>query len=357
MKTIKKYIDFFYWMICDSLLRYRNKVLLVSFADFVGVSMQVAALWVLLQYIFHLESGKPINILDYSIVARDSFQVFFVFTTVAFFLLLLSAWLIFYSDVQKIKLRVLFERFCSQRAFLAYEKKSFFLFLATEKLKNTGISKIAIGDARYYSRALFMVFNLLKPVCYLVIAVPAMLYISTRLTFILGAVVLISLFFQYLVSKNAAKQSVLLENYNMRSNLEKKQLISFLDACSLSNEADSKDRVKDKIKLFFSSRTIVNRYKTLEERLKGAPQSSFISNVLMAFGIFIILIVLIRQSLFIEPQWASTIAFLISLKISLSQLGAINRILTGINRFYPQISRYRRFICFNFNDSDTGIDD
>ncbi|SFH81356.1 hypothetical protein SAMN05192551_103137 [Tindallia magadiensis] len=351
MKPIKKYLDFFRWMISDSLMRYSKRVIIISLTDFLGVTMQVAALGVVLQYIRSLESGRPVSFFGYSVIAQESFGIFLSFASVSFFLLLISAWMIYYSDVQKFKLRVSFDEYCSKRAILKYSNDWLFSpeLLKKERAgQDIDVSKVATGDARFYSRALFMTLNLLKPAYYFLIAVPAMLYISLGLTLILGLIISVSLFYQYKVSKNAAKQSMLLEKYNQEAGVERKKLLSFIDLNVLSNTTHYRKEMENAVERTFQSKAITSRYKALEERLKGAPQSTLVSNILMAVGIFVILIIFIGQSLLYEPQWAITIAYLVAIKVALNQLSRVNRILTGINRFYPQISRYRRFVC---NDS------
>ena len=84
-------------------------------------------------------------------------------------------------------------------------------------------------------------------------------------------------------------------------------------------------------------------YEAFKGWVAGGGKSEFVGNMLIAIGVFLILLILGGDVLRTGEGWADVIVYILALQFAFSELRTLTRVITNMNRFYPQFRQYKRF--------------
>ena len=255
-------------------------------------------------------------------------------------LLLLSAWLIYFSKTKTIALMRKYEEFCAKRIFSLFGS-SIKVWKPPEQSFNNDrtIFRLVRIDSRNNSRALGIILAIAVPTIILLVSICTLFYTNIFLTCLM-LVFGIASFFQYKINIVGVRNSTRMENYVRDYGIEYNQIIQRQK--NLSNPLPENEAWFEN-GLFASDR--IKRYRdAYAGRLKVLETSHFVSNILFAIAIFMLLLIMGTRIIFKADNWSSLVIYLIALRYVLVNLRQLSRQITNINRFYPQIKRYFLFL-------------
>lgn len=328
-------------MMTDSIWRFKKDSYIILLTGFFGASFQLWTIALAIYYARALEKGKIINLFGYEFQTRTSIILIFLLGMGVLFSLLLSAGLIYFSRIKTIALMRRYEEFCIKRIL--------FLFDSCTKIwvppdqgfgNNRTIFRLVRTDSRNNGRVLGALFVVFSTIITLLMSVSILSYINIYLTCLMFVFFGISSFFQYRINIAGIRNSTLMENYTRDAMLEYNQIVNRQKCISIPL---SWDELWFERKIF-SAGKIKQYIEAYIGRLKAVENSQFISNVLFAITIFVLLLALGIRIIIKGDNWSNLIVFLIALRVVLVNLKQISKQITSINRFYPQVKRYFQFI-------------
>jgi hypothetical protein len=347
----KKYIEGFYqklyqywpvfkWMIFDSVWRFKGVATLILVAGFLGVTFQVAAIGQVIRYAKVLESGEIVRFLGYEFEPRTSWGLLLMLGGGILFSLLISAWLIYYSRTNTLKLCRRYEEFCTKRILvICGSELKFWMEPEGTYGDERDFLKLSRTDARYCGLALRMILNAIIPAITFVVAFAALLYINLLLTLLIMVLVLISSGFLYKVNIVGARSTSMMEENSGKTAQEYNRIIQQQKGISAP--------IQDSEAIFrnlFSSKTVKQYLNAFEGRFKAIENSQFVSNILIAVSTFVIFVILGSRIIFEGEGWGRLIVYLVALRYGLTNLKQCSRSITSTNRSYYQVRRYFYFL-------------
>lgn len=336
------------WLLSDSLWRFRGSSVLTFASGFFGVSFQIVAVGQVLFYAKLMEGGEAQTILGYEFEARDSLRVLVLWAFGALVSLLISAWLIYFSRANALRLARRYEEFCAKRV-LSLAGSS--LKLWTESGNGVGTDRsilmIARADSRYCGVTIRLLLNLVTPAVTSLFAITAIIYINPILTFMILGIVAVSAIFQYRVNVTSVRHSHNLEKYARDVGREYYKIIKQQQwtAVPLPEEDPL-------LKEIFVSTKVKKYMDAFEGRRKSLESSHLVSNILLATAVFMIMITLGSSIIIHGEGWGRLIIYLVALRFALVNLKQSTRSITAINRYYPQLKRYFKFLKYTVMPSD-----
>ncbi|OEF96833.1 hypothetical protein BHF68_07170 [Desulfuribacillus alkaliarsenatis] len=338
--TIVNYYEVIKWMLKDSLFRFRKMSILIIIGEAIGVFLQASAILLAIQYVYMLEKNEYLTMFVISGYPRELIELFIIVCVMVFTLLFVAAMLLYLSGTKMYHLRIHYQKFCSKRVLSNYYDCRFHTNFNRE-YNESKIMCLTSSDSTFCGRVLRMTLSLIRPLIIFAVSLPIMVYLETRVSVIVIILAFISLLFQYKVSKAAAGYSINVERNAGAASKERRELFNSL---SLAPKNINSELVNEYIDKAYGRGSLNKFYSALYGRLLSLEKSSFISNILIAAGIFFILVILIREALLYDKSWTIVVAYIVAVRFTLMSLRQVNRLLTSINRFYPQLKRYYQFI-------------
>ena len=341
IETIRQYGATLKMIAADSIWRFKKESFFILLAGFLGTSFQLLTIGLALYYAHALEKGGIIKLLGHEFQARTSIVLLFLLGTGVLFFLLLSAGLIYFSKTKTIALMRKYEEFCAKRIFSLFgscikvwtpPNQSF--------IDDRTISRIVRIDSRNNSRAMGILLVTVVPAITLLVSVCTLFYTNISLTCLMIVFFGIASFFQYKINIVGVRNSTRMENYVRGSALEYNQIIQRQKSISIPLSKNESWFEKE----IFSSGKIKQYIDAYVGRLKVLETSHFVSNILFAITIFLLLLIMGTRIIFKADNWSSLIVYLIALRFLLVNLRQLSRQITNLNRFYPQIKRYFQFL-------------
>ncbi|UCD36409.1 MAG: ABC transporter ATP-binding protein, partial [Nitrospiraceae bacterium] len=339
-ESVRRYLVLLRKIFNDSLLRFRGRSFLVLVAGFLGVTFQVQAIGLSIYYAKLIEKGDVVTLLGHDFHARSSLPFLSLVAAGVLLSLLISAWLIYYSRTGILSLGRRYEEFCSKRLLLSFGS-SLRVCDTTEKGlgSDAGILRLARTDARYSGRIFRLMLSAIVPLITLVAAVVCLFYINAILTIVTICLMGVSAAFQYRVSVAGARSSTRMEKASIGASAEYRKIIQQQKGTSVNS--DSKQNWLENIFRKSEVRRFLDAY---EGRLRVIEKSRFVSDILLAFAIVSILLMMGASIISEKQGWGRLIVYLIALRYMLVNLKQTVTKITSINRFFPQLKRYFAFL-------------
>jgi len=341
IEIIRQYSATLKLIASDSVWRFKKESVFILLAGFLGTSFQLLTIGLAIYYAHTLEKGGIVKLLGYEFPARTSIVLLFLLGTGVFFLLLLSAWLIYFSKTKTIALMRKYEAFCSKRILSLFGSSVKVWAPPTQSAADDRtIFRIVRIDSRNNSRALGILLATVVPAITLLVSVFTLFYTNISLTCLMIVLFGIASFFQYKINVVGVRNSTRMENFIRGAMLEYNQIIQRQKGISIPLSKNEFWLEKE----LFSSGKIKQYIDAYIGRLKVLENSHLVSNILFAITIFILLIIMGSRIILKADNWSSLIVYLIALRFLLVNLRQLSRKITQLNRFYPQINRYFQFL-------------
>ena len=183
-----------------------------------------------------------------------------------------------------------------------------------------------------------MLLSIVIPTITMIAALSILFYLDALLTSIILILAVAFIYFQYLVSKQAAGYSIRFDNLSPFAALEYKELIQHF---KMKDGSNGSEPLVDRV---FGEGPIRNQLNAYEGRLKALENSRLISNLFMAAVMGLILLIMGAGIIMEGSGWSRLIVFVVALRYAMGNLQSTFSSLTAINRFYPQVRRYFSFV-------------
>lgn len=193
----------------------KKRIVLALAANVAGVTLQGAALSLLVYYANLMESGESFSLLRFNLETRDQATFLGVVAVIGAFLLV-SAGLIFSGSRLITNIALDFASHCSQRVLALAAARPPHDVAPSEAPYPNRVSGRATGLVTI-ARAVRPLMQLSNPLAMLAYSIVVLLYIDPLLTFGVAMFVVPSLFFQYLVNYIAAQNEKRMPQARARS--------------------------------------------------------------------------------------------------------------------------------------------
>lgn len=316
-----------------SLFRFsRSLTVLAVGAAVAGVTMQGAALALLLYYANLMEEDRPLSLGPLAIEVASREQTTFLGAMAAVALILLaSAGLIFLGNMRTIRLAIDFAAHCSRRT-IALENARPPMDQAPSGTpypgKITGRATGLVGIARGV-RPLLRVVNPLMLFAY---SLAILVYIDWLLTLIVSLIIAPSMLFQYKVNYLAAQNQKRLGRARERAH---KAIAGLLDGLAFAPRLHASETAR--LRAAYDDDRIDELKRRYGFRVAAQPYSQMVSDIIIAVVAVGVAARLGSLALSGAMSWSSFIGFLLFARIALTSLRGVMSAITGFARHYPRV--------------------
>lgn len=312
------------WLVVEStrILVWRGVV--GSMLALIGPVLQISAVVMILAYASWLASGESRMILGTEWVPRESSGALLTVVSVTSAMLVVAAIARWIGAVLMLRSRLRMERVFGES--LADRAATEFSIpgIGQESglLRPGDVIRVARRDGRAAGRVVVSLHMAVPALVLAVAAIVALLWIAPFLTLLLLPVFVLSSWMLAVIGRRGAAASRRLEEATPVATAAIKEALRHPNPSRVFDE----DAVRASGEAYLG-------------RLRGTPDSHFVSDLSLAVLVTIILAVLGPGD---EAGWERLVAFLVGLRILQSNLRQLSGRLAGLNRFYPQLHRLRR---------------
>lgn len=357
--VITKYKNFIQWYLPDTLFRYRKDFSLILILSICGIVFQALTFGAIIYYANLLASGNhlvaDLYLVQIGFNPRESLELL-LFTSIATVVCLsLASMFIYYARTKNIRMGRRYNEFCIERLLelVARYKQPLQETSEGNFVDEKYLMRLMIGDARLCGRVLRIVLDMIVPFITLLFTFAVLLYLNVALTLIILLFMSGYVLIQGYISLSGAKDTKKFEGYTP---LVRKILNDLLKQKTSTIDFLHKNSTKDKR----SYRTLADRvgaissqFNAFEGRVRATEQSRLLSGLFMATMTGLLIFIFGNKIITSGIGWGELLVYIVALKLGLTSLQIVFGQLTTVNRFYPQIQRYRRFVCAYFNQSSS----
>ncbi|MGH8488797.1 MAG: hypothetical protein ACREXS_08040 [Gammaproteobacteria bacterium] len=298
------------------------------------------AMFISYLYLKTMEQGADLPVLGWVITPRQSFLMMAFFGGGVLALTLVSAVWTGRAKIDAITLAREYADFCAQRAIVALgEIKNNILQAPGKEFGRAGAHQIAMRDAYACGLIARIGINGLLPVGAVIVAGVSLFIIEVALSTIVFLLLSAAAWHLYRASVQGAGHRKVSERKGRASAIERRRLLE-----RLSYMAAPIGREDRELQFVFQQGATKEWGDAMEAQRQVLERVTLVSNVAIAITAFLILMVKGAGILRDEGDWSTLFAYLIVLSIFTTNFARLARLLTSINRFYPSVSRYARFV-------------
>jgi ABC-type multidrug transport system fused ATPase/permease subunit len=344
------YAEVTLWMVKDTLLRNRWQNLLGTSLQFAGLSAQVIAVTLTLGYAQRLESNTPLDIVGFEFIPQASIPLLVFVAAASGGLLLISSLMTWASQKIILNLRRGYYEFCMERLFRLLKERG-----APQQLKQTegqvrALFMLVRRDGLYCSRYYGALIGAIVPGVTAAAALATCIYTDWTLTIALFAALGVI--------------GPILYRGNRQSSGLSNQVDQRAPACAKELRGQLLEGLQG------ADKTMVERpdsdawMDAYMGRLGAAIHSDLVVNLLMSAAISTLVAGVGYQSITSHAGWGRIVIYLVALRYFLVHLKGLARMITTMNQFYVQSSRYRAYVLHGQipiegspGDTDDGMED
>lgn len=337
----QRYFAFLAWLIGDAFLRYRWRLLLLLAANIGGLACHAGALYLSYHYAAALESDKTLHLLGVALRARSSFELLIVVAGAVLALTLAAAFLIMRGRVEAVTLARDYGDFCSRRIYsLVSRLPSSATAEVNHDLSPTGpLRELARGYAARCGVVLRMLARSLLSFGTVLVAGVALVVIDAVLSAILAAILAVAGVFLYRANLASAAGLAATATALGRVGPERRAVWERVQRSAAPLAVD--DSV---LAGMFRSGAAGKVAEATTRQHLAMERGYFIAQVALGCAIFLILLVQGSATLRAESNWSVLVAYLGVFSIFASHFASTMRLAVAVNRFYPLLAAYARFV-------------
>lgn len=350
-EIFRRYASFLKWFLPDTMRQYKLSVALVIVTSTIGVGFQALTFGAIIYYANLLASGDhlvaDLYLMQIDLNPRESLELLMVASVATLVCLALSATFIYFARTGNINIGRRYNEYCIERLLdlVARDKQPILETPEGKFVDEKYLMRMMVGDARLCGRVLRIMLDMIVPIITLLFAFGVLLYLNAELTFIILACMSGYVAFQAHVSRGGAKNTQKFEGYTP---LVIKILRDLLNQnTTLTNHISKKTSYKSRSYRSISDRSgaIRSQFNAFEGRVRATEQSRLISGLFTAIMVGLLLFILGQRIITSGIGWGELLVYLVALRFAMISLQLVFGQLTTVNRFYPQIQRYGRFVC------------
>jgi len=333
---ISRYKSVMKWLWLEAYGSYKALSLASGICMFVALALKLGSLALLAKYLHVLERNTVLVVLGYDFgPARTSFSLLVTATSVSLGMFALSSVVQYLSEVYSMRLCIRFEERCVSRALSVIARLGSHPRMA--RLQPDFVRIVSI-DARFCGTTARLILRSLLPGITAVTMLAALLYLNAGLTASLIILVLMLVPFLYKSSLKGARHSKQLEEQTPKANIQKRQIVE-----ELAEKWRQSDSGEFKVEQEFQQGPLRLGLDAYFGRLVASAESTFLASLLMAVAIFTLLLQEGTHLLQLNSSWGQFTTYLLVLRMCLNNFTQISGLAAGINRIYPQVSRFMKF--------------
>lgn len=348
---IHRYFSFLGWFLPDSVLRYRLSVTVVVITSLVGVGFQALTFAAIIFYANLLATGDHLiaNLygLDIDLNPRQSIELLLATSVTSLIFLSLSSLSIYFSRVQNIGIARRYNEYCIQRIMILLErgKQPFHENLGLDQLNDKYILRMVLAESRICGRVLRTLLDMIVPLITLIFALGTLLYLDVAITGIVFLFLLGYLVCQAYISRYGAISTSDFENYRPLVTRKLKEILR--RSISANNHRGAKGNsylIKNLCKQSFRSGVIKKQFDAFDIRIKVTEQSRLLTGFFAALMVCLLFFILGQKIIVSGFGWGGLLVYLVALRFAMTSLQLVFGQITTVNRFYPPVQRYSRFV-------------
>lgn len=335
-EQIGRYRTVVAWFAKDAYGRFRGRVLLIFAYSLLAMGCLMGALGVIFFYIRALEDGTVLTYGAYEIVTRESTVLLIAAATAGLLLFAASFVFKYAANLQALAIGRAYEEHCTRRAIAligAHGGRPEARAWAGET------ARLIQSDPRLCGRVARITVNMILPVLVFAATFAVLLVLDLWLT--LAVIVLIgaALPFLYVVNVRGARHSIAMEETKKAAIASKRQLVATNAERGAPLNPDSPEMRQP-----FSEGAMARHLDAYVGRLRASDNSELVTNIVMGIGVVVILASKSSQILATGQGWSELAVYMVALRVNLTSVTQASTTLTSVNRFYPQVARYFRFL-------------
>lgn len=325
------------WVLNDAIWRFKRRVLVLGAFGGLGIFMQGSALGAALLYARRLETGDPVELLGRQLNPRTDVELLAIVAIAVTAALLLAGYLLY--------------RFKSGAISLGREYESLRLeetLRAARRLPHPAVPESAAllqedhlfqvqRDARLCGRVLRKLVEGLVPLATVPIAGTVLLIINPALTALLAGVTGLVAASMFRINRRGARASERMERLGKDATRERREAVRDVlatDVRSGANEPPPQVAETGKVR---------QHLEAYADRLQAIEDSGLASSLVTAIALGAILLLEGRSVLLGQSSLSGLLAYLVLLRIFLTNFMRLSRSVAGVSRFYPQMKRHFTF--------------
>lgn len=339
---LRGYVRLLWEIGLDSLWRFRMTTALALACGFGGLMIQIFAIGVAASYAHLLNQGEPVAVHVLRVEPRESLLLLVGAAGLVLLALLCSAVLQWIAGRRTIQLRRSYQDFCTARVFRRLVESPFVLLPGEDQSADfRPILMVARGDAAFCGRVVHMLADAIVPVVTTLLAFGTLFYLELWPTLLILSIVSVSMFFIYRANVHAVSSTRTMERLAPHASRAFRRRVIQLrdDPYAGLNEQERLDEAwferEGGVRAYFDAR---------DGRFLAIQSSRFTGNVFLAMIMFVIILTMGGALILEGRNWSRLIIYLFALQHGLFSLRTVTSMITSINRFYPQLKRYRDFL-------------
>jgi len=335
-EQVKRYQKALRWLVRDVYGRYARLSISATLLMFLGLVLKLAALGLLSKYLHLLETGQPFRYMEFVVNQPASSYEFLVgvaaVVSVMFLIACVSQYL---SELKMLRLGVIYEERCLRRAIVGIGRYGGHPRVAQWR---PAFKYLLTSDPRFSGTVARLGLKLLLPAVTGLTTFALLIYLAPFLTLSLAGLVMLAIPLLFRASLRGASQSRNLERHTPLANSEKRRLIDAVAGLEVNNSLPGSI-----LESPFRNGSVRRALDAYMGRLRASLDSTLITSALMAIAVFLLLIQQGSDLLNEGVGWGQFATYLIVLRLCLGSFTQGAGILAGINRLYPQMSRFMNF--------------
>ena len=329
-----RYKDVASWLLRDAYFRFPRDFFAALTLSGASLGIQFAALAIIYYYLKAVETKTHVDLFGHTFDPQTSLPLLIL--AAAAILVSFGGGIIlgFLGRIRALALGRYYEEFCSKRAIA--------LVNAGDGQKIGIAERRAIhSEPRVCGRVARILIDAVLPLLFVLVATGILLFADPIVTLCLGVLVALTTPLLYKISVRGARFTQVMERTAAPAALAKRDLIS---------------RSDPDFERAFKEGPLRKNLDAYVGRRRAVEESGLVTGLLMAVALVLILAQQ-GSKILVTGTGLSTLAlYLITLRIQLTYLTKMMRILTSVNRFYPQVARHRRFVMGIPSDDIEGPD-
>lgn len=341
LEQVKRYQQALRWLISDAYGRYARLSISAALLMFLGLLLKMASLGLLSKYLHLLETKQPFRFKGFVVdQPASSYELLVVVAAVVSVMFLGACISQYLSELKMLRLGTLYEERCLRRAIIGIGRYGEHPRIAQWR---PAFKYILASDPRFSGTVARLGLRLLSPAVTGLITFALLVYLAPLLTLSLAALVLLAIPLLFRASLRGASQSRNLERNTPLANMEKRRLIKAVG--ELETDSSPPSAI---LNTPFENGPLRRTLDAYMGRLRASVDSTLITSALMAVAVFVLLIQQGADLLNQGVGWGQFATYLLVLRLCLGSFTQGAGILAGINRLYPQMSRFMNF-CIEVN--------
>lgn len=336
---IGRYQRLMRWLSRDSLWRFKGITLVSLGLGFGGLMAQIGAIGLAAYYAHLLERGEAIDLMGAVYEPRSSVALLSMIGLGALILLSIGALAMWISGLLSVKLRRQYQDFCATRTVKRLRERRFIWSPPDKRQGDIGtVLRVIRGDAGYAGWVAQLLLSAVVPAVSTVIAIIALISLEPLLSLGVMVLVVISMIFLVRVNVTAAHHSKRLERAVVPAGRDLRRKIAEL------GETPHGTQIAINTDSLFDTGQMKSYLDARDGHMQVMETSRFISNFFFAITLVLVLLVLGGDLIQEGTGFGRLFIYLVALRYTLFSLRSLTQLLTSINRFFPQLSRYREFL-------------